>query len=263
MWDFYNYPDAYKLITITSLYGFYLALLGIPLILKKQAFTGAALAQAAAFGGALGAILHLPRFVLPFVCILGTLSLIIQRQSKRTPEDGPVAILFINAAAFSTLLISKMPTGEADLLIINFGNILALSTPELWSGIIISVAGIITFMYIYSPLLAVINDIESAKALGYRPYLILSIYTLMLTVGITFGLIIFGVIVVFGFLVTPAFLALRFADTRSGWLILILILAVLSGSGGLWLAFGFDFPPGPFIAGLLGLSAFISWLIRR
>lgn len=260
---FFSYPDAFVLIVVTTLFGFFLSILGIPLVLKKQTFTGIALSQAAAFGGVLGVIIHVPRFVLPFLFILGTLSLIILRRAKRTADDGLVAILFIISASLGTLLISKMPTGEADLLIINFGNILALNRIEVWISVILSFVGTATYLMINSHLLAILNDIESAKALGYKPNLILGIYTILLASGITFGLMIFGVMVVFAYLIAPAFLAIRFSGTRLGWLAVIFVVTVISGFSGLLLSFSLDFPPGTFIAGLLGTTAFVSWIVKK
>lgn len=260
---FFSYPYAYQMLFITILCGFYIASLGIPLVLKKQAFTGIALAQAAAFGGVVGTILHIPQFILPFICVFVTLGIVIIRRAKRTADDGLVAIIFVNAAAFATLLISKMPTGEADLLIINFGNILALNQTEVWVGTVLSVVGITVYFRLYSQLLAVLNDIESAKALGYRSYLILGTYSILLATGVTFGLLIFGVIVVFAFLIAPPFIALRVSGTRIGWIVSIFLVSLIAGSAGLIFSFAFDFPPGTFIAGLLGFSSFIVWIFRK
>ena len=263
MLTFFDYPGAYEALIASLLFGSFLAVLGIPLVLRQRAFTGIALSETAALGAAVGALIGAPRYMVPFLMVLGVLIALELIRSRRTGEDGPVAVIYLVAAAAATLFVSRLPTGEADLLLIHFGNILAMSSTDLWLASAIAVAGGLLALIIHRPLLAVVNDPISASAAGYKPNRVLGFYALLLAVSVTYGLAIFGVVLVFGYLVGPCFLALRVATTRLGWLIGSLVAAAASSAGGLILAFALDFPPGPFIAGLLGAAAVVMWLIRK
>jgi ABC-type Mn2+/Zn2+ transport system permease subunit len=263
MYNFFDYPGAFEALVASVLFGSFLALLGIPLVLRRRAFTGIALSETAAFGAALGAFIGAPEYVIPFLMVLGVLIALEMVRTRTTGEDGPVAVIYLLAAAAATLFVSKLPSGEADLLLIHFGNILAMSSADLWLGSAIAVVAGLTVIAISKPLLAVVNDPISAAASGLSPPRVLGLYAFLLAASVTYGLAIFGVIPVFGYLVGPGFLALRLSGSRAGWFVASVVIASVTSVGGLVLAFMLDFPPGPFIVGLMGAAAVAGWLVRR
>jgi zinc transport system permease protein len=258
-----QYPGAGEALLATLLLGSLLSILGIPLVLRGRSFTGIALAETAAFGAAIGSLLHTPKYAVPFVLVLMVLLLLELLRSRRTAEEGPVALIYLVAAASATLFVSKLPTGEADLLVLHFGNILSLLPGELIGGSILALCGGLVILATYRRLLAVVNDPISARAVGYRPTLILLVYAVLLAASVTYALSAFGVVLVFGYLVASPFVALRCSSTRRGWVLAATAISSAAGILGLTIAFSLDFPPGPFIAGLLGCIALFGWFIRR
>jgi ABC-type Mn2+/Zn2+ transport system permease subunit len=258
-----EYPGALEALVAAALFGSVLGVIGIPLILKRQAFTGIAISETAALGTAIGALIGLPRYLAPFSFAIGALVLLGSARSRRTGGDGPVAIIYVVAAAAATLLVSKLPTGEADLLVMHFGNILAMSTTELLLGIAVALVCGVVIVTVFRRLLATVNDPVSARALGLKPRLIRAVYAVLLSAAVTYGFVIFGVTLVFAYLIAPAFVALRLSKTLRGWILTSAVVAAASGVMGLFASFALDFPPGPFIAGVLGTFAGVIWLVKR
>ena len=112
MGNFFSYPGASEALVATLLFGSFLALLGIPLVLRQRAFTGIALSETAALGAAIGTLFAVPPYIIPFLFVLGVLVLLELLRSRRTGNDGPVAVVYLTASASATLFVSKLPTGE-------------------------------------------------------------------------------------------------------------------------------------------------------
>ncbi|MCU0610764.1 MAG: metal ABC transporter permease [Candidatus Eisenbacteria bacterium] len=263
MTDFFSYPGAMGAIVVAVLTGVFLSLLGIPLVLRRRSFTGVALAETAALGGALGAWMGAPRYVTPLLLAAGVLVLLELVRSRRTGEDGPVALCYLAAASGATLFVSKLPAGEADMMSLHFGNVLSINSSDVLVSIVVAAAGIVLFSLCARCLLATLNDPVSARATGLRPPRVRLAYAALLAVGVTFGLSVLGVVPVVAYLVAPAFVGLRVAATVRGWGIAAALTASLASCAGLVGSFALDFPPGPFVACLLALVGFAAWAVRR
>lgn len=263
MFDFFTYPGAWEALFAVLVAGGFLGLLGLPLILQGRAFMGVALAEAAALGAAFGSVIGSPPYLVPFVCVFVTLLVLELIKSRRTASDGVVALVYITAAPFAILLVSKMPSGEADLLVMHYGNILAITPREVWLAFILSSLGLGTLVPVMKGLLATLNDRTSAQLSGYNTKFYLVLYAFLLSTAVTYSLSLFGVVLVFAFLVAPAFVSLRLFSSVFHWVVAIIGITFLISTMGLLFSFSLDFPPGPFIAGFLGVVATLCWIFRR
>jgi ABC-type Mn2+/Zn2+ transport system permease subunit len=258
----FDYPGAWQILLVAVVLGSFLSLLGIPLLLEKRSFTGVALSQTSALGAVVASVVGVYADILAFIFTLGAL-LLLEWVDRERKDDSRVALLFIISAALSTLIVSWMPTGEADLLTIQFGNILSILPEEAILSLIVGVLGIGGYLLVYKPFLVVINDYTTAKSIGHRPRLIQGVYSVLLALGITLGLKIFGVVLVFAFLIVPAFIMFRFSSKLKIWAVAGIIFTAVVTVAGLFLAFAFDFPPGVFIAAVLGLLGIVCWIAFR
>lgn len=263
MSEYFAYPAAFRAMVVTALTGTFLALLGIPLMLRRRAFTGVALAEAAALGSALGASIAAPKYAAPLAVTAAVLVLLEVSRTRRTGEDGPVALCYLAASSGATLFLSKLPGGDADMMTLHFGNILATSAFEVRTGIVVAVAGIAAYFACAVRILAVLNDQASARAAGVHPLRLRLAYAVLLAIGVTFGLSVCGVVPVVAYLVGPAFVGLRVASSVVGWSAAAAFTATVVSVVGLPASFAWDFPPGPFIACLMAIVCIVSWAMRR
>ncbi len=263
MTDYLSYPGARGATAVAVLCGALLALVGIPLVLRRRAFTGVALAEAAALGTSLGSWLGTPKYLMPLVMTVGALVLLEFATSRRSGEDGLVALCYLAAASGATLFVSKLPGGEADMMTLSFGNLLAVTRRDVQVSIGVAVVSVALLSRLFRPLLATLNDPLSARAAGIPAPGVRLAYAALLAVAVTTGLSLFGVVPVVAYLVTPPFVGLRMASSPRGWGTMAIVTALVASILGLILSFAWDFPPGPFVASLLACAGFCAWVARR
>ena len=263
MMEIFSYPGVLEVMLITCFLGTLLGILGLPLVLRQRAFTSVVITQSASLGVVLGMLIGINQFVSSFLLAISILFVLEFFISKRSTQDSLMAVLFILMASLSTLVVAKYPLMNLDLLTMNFGNLLAISYLEIIFSGIFSVISLISMFILYKPLFAILNDSTSAKALGFDPNRYYFLYAFLLGVTITFGLTIFGVMLVFSYLVVPGFIALRLSKTIKQWFLIIIILSLFTGISGVLISYSLDIPPGIYISSFLGSVALILWIFIK
>ena len=181
--------------------------------------------------------------------IIGLISL-----KAREREDTVIGALWAIGMAVGVLFISRTPGYNEDLMSYLFGNILVISSMDIWLIAVLDlVVAVITLLF-YRQFQAVCFDEEFSRLRGLRVefhYLLLLCLT-ALTVVLLVTVV--GIVMVIALLTLPAAIAGFFS--RSLWQMMLLatvFCAVLTTSG-LALSYGPDFPAGATIIVLAGAS---------
>lgn len=241
-----------------------LALLGAFVLLRGVSFSGLAISQLAALGTVVGAVLglHFGGWVAALACVALGVGLHLVLGRARGPEDAWVACLYVLAAAGAILVLAKAPHGESHTMSVFFGNLLALDSPEVFEagGLFAAVLAVVApwlhrWVWLsFDPLAATVAGVWVRRWAA--------LYLLLFAAAMTVGIHLFGVLLSFAFLLMPAAAALQWSKRL--WHLAALTPAIASACTvlGLWLAFYWDFPAGPFVAGLLGTVLLASGLAR-
>lgn len=174
---------------------------------------------------------------------------------SRQREDAVIGAIWVTGMALGLLFISKTP-GYNDPMAYLFGDILLVTTPDIWiaSGVSALIIGILLLGH--RQIVAVCFDSEFAAIRGVRSdgvYLLLLLLT-ALTVVTLVSLV--GIVLVIALLtLPPAVASLR---ARSLWQMLLWSVVLTAGFVffGLGLSFALDFPAGPSII-LLAAAAYL------
>ena len=241
-----------------------LALLGAFILLRGVSFSGLAVSQLAALGTVVGAVLglHFGGWAAALACVALGVGLHLLLGRARGPEDSWVACLYVVAAAAAILILAKAPNGESHTMSVFFGNVLALDRPEVLEAgglLLAAVAVIVPWFHrwvwlSFDPLAATVAGIWVRRWAA----LFLFLFAAAMTVGIH----LFGVLLSFAFLLMPAATALQWSRRLLHLAVLTPLVASLGLTLGLVLAFYWDFPAGPFVAGFLGTMLLASGLAR-
>ena len=234
------------------LVGVMCSFIGVYIVLRRIVFVGASLAQISSTGFAIGILLEMNPVVSALAqTMLGVIWFAFNLNSKKIPQDSTLALGYTIASASAILILSKHPKGDADLMGLLFGNILTITSDQIYIllGALIVLGSI--HLIFYKEFLFVSFDPEMSETLGFRPQVWNVLF--YITVGILISLAIksAGILLVFGLLVLPPITAILITEKMSRIFLWSVLIAVISIPSGLYLSFTQDIPSAPTIIALM------------
>lgn len=244
------------------------AILGVFLVLRRDAMIGHGLAHVTFGGVALGILLNVaPLSVALAVAILSALGILKLKERAGLYGDTAIGIISSLGMALGIFLVSLAGGFNLDLFGYLFGNVLAIDPGEVWVAFLLALAVLATLAFFYQEFLFLTFDSESARASGVRVERLDSLMAVLTAVTVVVGMKVVGILLISALLVIPAAGALQVARNFKGAMALSAVLAGLSAAGGLIAAFYLDWPPSGtivLVSGVLFLILFASrqWVKR-
>lgn len=239
-------------------------LLGVFLVLRRDAMISHGLSHVAFAGVALGLALNLmPVIVAILVCLAGSLLILRLKEQARLPGDTAIALLSSGGLALAVFLMSIKKDFGAELMAYLFGDILAIAPSEVYLAVglaLLVTAGIFLNL---SRLIFMTFDREAARVSGLGLSRLDRLLVMMTAVTIVLGLRIVGLLLVTGLTVIPAASALQLARNFRQTLLLSSLFSLLSILGGIFLAYVFNLPASAAIIFLALLIFSFSHLVKR
>lgn len=217
---------------------------GIALYLQRVMLWSWCTATVGAVAGALAAAL-----------LVGIVSL-----TAREREDTVIAVVWALGMSLGLLFLDKTP-GYVDLQGFLFGNILLVTSKDLWMTVALDLLVVIPAVIFYNPLLASCFDGTFAILRGVRTSLFYLVLLALTALTVVLLINVVGIVLVIALLTLPAAAAGCF--TRHLWSMMVWsgILSALFISSGLVLSFFFSLPSGPVIVLVAALVYVVSLLI--
>lgn len=194
--------------------------------------------------------------------IIGLVSL---RAKQR--EDTAISALWAIGMAVGIIFISRTPGYNEDLMGYLFGNILMVSTSDLWMLAGLDVLIVISGLLFYNQFLAVCFDQEFAGLRGLRVevFYLLLLGLAALTVVLLSTVV--GIVMVVAMLTLPIGIAALFCRSLWGMMVISTILCATFTTCGLAVSYGPDYPAGAttiILAGAAYLAAIMAkWAVSR
>lgn len=221
------------------------SVIGCFVVLRAMAFLGDALAHAILPGVAIAYLLGVNILAGALVAAvvvaigIGTLS----RQGT-VKEDTAIGILFTAALSLGVVLISTTGAYATDLTHILFGNVLGVSTTDLWLTGLLAAGVLATLLLLYKELLLAVFDPVLAHTLGRKPELLRFVLLLLLALTIVVSLQTVGVGLVAAMLVTPAATAYLLTQRLPAMMAVAALVGAASSIAGLYLSYYLDVAGG-------------------
>ncbi len=214
------------------------AVIGSYVVLRGMAFLGDALAHAILPGVALAYLLggNLTLGALVAAVVVALLIGLFSRQGT-VREDTAIGILFAAALSLGVAMISSVRTFAVDLSHILFGNVLGVSTADLWLVGGLGALVIVAVIVFYKPLLVISFDPVLAATLRWPAELFRNLLLVLLALTIVVSLQTVGVGLVAAMLVTPAAAANLLAKRLPAMMALAALFGALSAVIGLYLSY--------------------------
>lgn len=180
-------------------------ILGSFVVLKGLAFIGDGLAHASFGGVALAFVLGANIYLGAFVVAIGTaLGIGAISHRGRVSSDTAIGVFFTGTFALGILIISRVESYTTDLFGYLFGDVLSITTGDLWT---IGILGLVVLALVgvfYRQLLFVAFDPTVAAASGLPARAFEYLLLVLLGATIVTAIQAVGIILVVALLVTPA-----------------------------------------------------------
>jgi manganese/iron transport system permease protein len=250
------------------LVGIVCAVVGTYVVLRGLAFFGDALAHTILPGIALGYLLSGGTREPLFWWALGTavvaaLGIGAISKNSEIKEDTAIGIIFAGMFALGIALISTVRSYAVDLSHFLFGDILSVSTQNLWLILIFSGLILLVIFAFYKEFLALSFDPILAATLRLPVNLLNNLLLALIAVTVAVSLQTVGVALMVAMLVTPAATAYLLTQRLPRMMGLAAVFASLSGIIGLYLSYYLSIASGSAIVLTATLFFILAFLWKR
>ena len=240
-----QYTFIQKAIIAGSFVAIVCSALGLFLVLRKLSLIGDGLSHVSFGAIALGLFFGIYPFyvAVPVVMVASVLILKITEKAK-VYGDAAIGIVSAIGIASGVILASVSSGFNVDLFSYLFGNILAISTTEVWLSVGLSFVVLAVIYFFYWDLFSATFDEEYAKTTGIRTNFINIVLTLLTAVTVVLAVKMVGIMLVSALLIFPAVTALQFSRSFKGAMIIASLTSLTSVLLGIVFSFLLDLPSG-------------------
>ena len=242
-------------------------LVGCFVVWKRMSYYGESIAHSSLLGVAFAILMGVSiNLGVVFTCLLFGILFLWLQHSKVLSSDTLLGVLAHLALALGIIVISLNKI-KIDIHAFLFGDILTVSSSDLWGmylGVLIAISLI---CYNWSSLLLVTIDEDLAKAEGVNTLNINLLFTFILTIVVAISIQIIGLLLITAMLIIPAAASRRLANSPETMALVATFIGIVSVILGVMLSVEIDAPSGPSIvlvsAILFFLSPFLSIFVIK
>jgi zinc transport system permease protein len=240
------------------------SVLGVFLVLRRDAMLGHGLAHVTFGGVALGLLLSVsPVWTALVVAILAAVLLLKLREVAGLHGDTAIGIVSSVGFALGIVIASVSGRFSVELFSYLFGNILAIGPGEVWTSAILAIAVVLTVILNYHDLVAITFDRELAKTSGIPVQRLDLILAVLSAVTVVLAMKVVGLLLVAALIVIPAATALQVAGNFRMAIIWSCAAGMFSVLGGLAISYYMDIPSSGSIVLLEAVVFGAVWAVAR
>jgi len=240
------------------------AILGVFLILRKNAMFAHGLAHVTFAGVALGLFLNMmPLAAALLIAILAAIGILKLKEKAGLYGDTAIGILSSVGMALGILFASLAQSFNVDLFSYLFGEILAIDASEVLLSMGLVIAVFLVVILNYHKFLYIAFDAESAKASGIKVNRFDMLLSILTAVTVVLGMKVVGLLLVAALVVIPAATALQVAANFKSALFISSLVSLISVVLGLFLAYYFDLPASGVVVLLSFLLFGVTFAVKK
>ncbi len=240
------------------------AVLGVFLVLRREAMIGHGLSHVTFGGVALALMLDLVPMPVALLFSLAASWWIHSLKDKAgLGGDTGIGIVSSLGMALGVLLASLAGDFNADLFSYLFGSVLATTTSDVWVAGGLGIAVLATLVFFYNELIYSTFDRQTARTAGIPVGALDLLLTALTAVTVVIGMKVVGLLLVAALMVIPAASGLVLANTFRQAVAKSMGFAVASVTFGLFFAFFLDWPASGTIVILNGIFLGICLLLKK
>jgi zinc transport system permease protein len=203
--------------------------------ITHASFGGIGLAFFLGFNPLLGAVLF---------AILSALGIQFFTKVAEIREDSSIAIWWSLGMALGIIFVFLTPGYTPNLMSYLFGNILTVTTSELWWMFFLVIIILVVFLIFFKPILYIAFDEEFAKTAGLPVALFNYIVIVLIALTVVLNIRVVGIILILSLLTIPQATANLFTSDFKKLLVLSTLFAFAGSVTGLFISWMLDIPSG-------------------
>ena len=220
------------------------ALVGVPLVLRKNSMLGDGLSHVAFSAFAIASVfglLPLP-FAIPVVILVSFFILRLNQNSK-IHGDSAIALMSASALAIGTFAVSLAGT-NVDINNYLFGSILSIGEAEVVFSAALLAVVFVMYLFLHNKIFAITFDERFAKSIGVKTEVYNVLFAILCSVVVVLGMRLMGALLISSLIVFPVLSAQTLYKSFNKVVVSSAILAVLSFVIGLVLSYFLATPTG-------------------
>lgn len=240
-----------------TLVGGLCGLIGVYVVLRHMSYIGHGLSHAI-FGGAVVSYVLQWNFYVG-AGLWGFIAAMLINATARKRQigaDAAIGVITTASFAFGVALISRVRHFTQNFEAALFGNILGVTTSDLWVIAGVCVLTVVALFFSYKQMLFTTFDPEVAPTYGVPTRLIEALFALILAAALIASMQVMGVTLIAAALVIPAVIARLLTDSFAKLLVIATLLGILCGMAGMYLSFYIDVASGATIV-LIAATIFV------
>lgn len=242
-------------------------LVGCFVVWRRMSYYGESIAHSSLLGVGFAIVMGVSiNLGIVFTCLLFGILFLWLQHSKVLSSDTLLGVLAHLALALGIIVISLNKI-KIDIHAFLFGDILTVSSSDLWGMYLGVLIAVFLICYNWSSLLLVTIDEDLAKAEGVNTLNINLLFTCILTIVVAISIQIIGLLLITAMLIIPAAASRRLANSPETMALVATLIGIVSVILGIMLSVEIDAPSGPSIvlvsAILFFLSPFLSIFVIK
>ena len=255
--EMFSYSFMIRALIAGVLISLSVALVGTPLVLRKNSMLGDGLSHVAFGAFALASVLGLTPLpvAIPIVILVSFLILRLDDNS-RIHGDSAIALMSASALAIGTFIVSLAGT-NVDINSYLFGSILSINDSEMQLAGIMVLLIIGIYVAFHNKIFAITFDEKFARAIGINVKLYNALFAILCSIVIVLGMRLMGALLISSILVFPTLSAETLFKKFKSVVIASVVFAVINFVIGLIISYLLSTPTGATIV-IVNLSTLIA-----
>lgn len=255
-------------VIVSLMVGALCGMIGVYIVLRGMSYIGHGLSHAI-FGGAVVSFVMTWNFYVGAGIWGFIAALLINQTVRRTRISADAAIGVITTASFAVgvALISRYRRFTRSFDAALFGNILGVTTQDVWVVAIVTLAVMMLIFFMYKQLLFTTFNAEVAQVYGVKTEWVDTFFSLALAAALIASMQILGVTLIAAALVIPAITARLLTDNFNRMIGLSTVIGTLTNLIGMYLSYYIDVASGATIvlvqASIFSIALMISFAQKR
>lgn len=232
-------------------------------VLRKIEFIGDGAAHATFGGIAFGLLLGTNYLLMAAVtAVIFAVAVSYFTRKNKLSESSVIGMLLPLSMSLGVIALSFIRGYTPDVMGLFFGNILMVTSEDVWMLLIANVIAWVFFAVFYRELLYYSYDEGMAKHYGVPIGFIHYGVLIGISLSVVGSVKIAGIILVTAFLVIPAVTSKTIARSFRGMILISLGMAVVASVMGIFVSYVLDMPPGPVIVVMLFMEFLITFSLK-
>ncbi|MDO4526547.1 MAG: metal ABC transporter permease [Candidatus Saccharibacteria bacterium] len=261
--DMFSYSFMTKALVVGILISLCAALIGVPLVLKRNSMLGDGLSHAGFGAFAIATILGFAplEFAIPIVIIVSFFILKLGENSK-IHGDARIALISASFLAIGIFVISVTKGVNTDINNYLFGSILSINDTDIIVSVIVSLIVVLLYVFSYNKIFAITFDERFAKSIGIKTNFYNILFACLCSVVVVLGMRLMGALLISSLIIFPTLTSMQIFKKFKSVVIMSIFVSIFSFVIGLMLSYLFSTPTGATIV-IVNLAVFVlAYLLR-